>query len=109
MKWPVAHDAINFLCEKIYIDHGVKTGLSQNGIQQTRDALAPNFYDVHHEADIDPPRRSHGSLSMTTGVFSNQLTGKYSYNVDYYKLGTWGGRAIRTKLASGSSQVAMNT
>jgi rhamnogalacturonan endolyase len=27
---------------------------------------------------------------MTTGVFANQLTGKYSYNVDYYKLGAWG-------------------
>ena len=99
MKWPVAHDAINFLCEKIYIDHGVKTGLSQNGIQQTRDALAPNFYDVHHEADIDPPSKGATAVCrMTTGVFSNQLTGKYSYNVDYYKLGTWGRASDKNKV-----------
>ena len=99
MKWPVAHDATNYLCEKVYIDHGVKTGLSQNGIQQTRDALEPNYYDALNEVDIDP--HGHGAAAvyrMTTGVFSNQLNGKYSYNIDYYKHGAWGRASDKNKV-----------
>ena len=99
MVWPTAHDATNYLCEKRYVDHGVKTGLSQNGIPQTRDALEPSYYDALNAMDIDP--HGHGAAAvyrMTTGVFSNQLDGKYSYNMDYYKLGTWGRASDKNKV-----------
>ncbi len=99
MTWPEAHDATNFLCVKVYIDHGVKTGLSQNGIQQARDALDPNYYDTLNAVDIDPPSKGVLAIDrMTTGVFSNQLIGKYSYSVDYYKLGTWGRASDKNKV-----------
>ena len=88
MIWPVAHDAADFLCENMYIDHGVMTGLSRNGVPQTRDAQEPNFYDTQKAVNI--PGFPKEISRMTSGVFSNQLTGKYSYNVDYSKLGTWG-------------------
>ena len=87
MIWPVAHDATNFLCENMYIDK-VKTGLSRNGRQQTREALEPTYYDA--QAAVAVSNLPKEISRMTTGIFSNQLDGKYSYNVDYAKLGAWG-------------------
>ena len=87
MIWPVAHDATNFLCEKLFIDH-VKTGLSLNGQQLTRDTIVPNYFDTRFANTVPGLPVEIGQLS--SGPFSNQLNGKYSYNVDYAKLGTWG-------------------
>ena len=96
LLWPVAHDGTEFFCEKLYIDHGVKTGLSQNGVQQRRDGLEPNFYDLKNAVNIAPfPKEVY---QMTSGVFSRQLTGKYSYNLDQYKLGVWGRASDKNKV-----------
>ena len=87
MIWPVAHDSTNFLCENMYIDK-IKTGLRRNGQQQTREALEPTYYDA--QAAVAVSNLPKEISRLTTGIFSNQLDGKYSYNVDYAKLGTWG-------------------
>jgi rhamnogalacturonan endolyase len=96
MIWPVAHDTTNFLCEKVFIDRAVKTGLSLNGTPQTRDALEPNFYDFQHAVNL--PSLPKEVYQMTSGLFSNQLTGKYSYNVDCYKFGAWGRASDKNKV-----------
>jgi rhamnogalacturonan endolyase len=96
MIWPVAHDNTDFLCEKMFIDTDVKTGLSQNGVQQNRAALEPNFYDSANSTTV---AGLPGEISrLTSGVFSNQLTGKYSYAIDYYKFGCWGRASDVNKL-----------
>ena len=96
MIWPVAHDNTNFLCEKLFVDSSVKTGLSQNGVQQNRAALEPNFYDSEYSAGVtNLPAEIQ---RMTSGVFSNQLTGKYSYAIDYYKYGCWGRASDANKI-----------
>ena len=87
MIWPVAHDATNFLCENMYIDH-VKTGLSLNSQQLDRAGIEPNFDDTRFAVTVTGLPVE--ILRMTSGPFSNQMTGKYSYNLDYAKLGTWG-------------------
>jgi rhamnogalacturonan endolyase len=88
MIWPVAHDNTNFLCEKMFIDTTVKTALSQNGVQQNRAALEPNFFDSRYCVGV---AGLPGEVQqLTSGVFSNQITGKYSYAIDYYKFGCWG-------------------
>ena len=88
MIWPVAHDNTNFLCEKMFIDTDVKTALSQNGAPQNRAALEPNFYDSRYCVGV---AGLPGEVQqLTSGIFSNQITGKYSYAIDYYKFGCWG-------------------
>jgi len=95
MIWPVAHDSTNFLCENMYIDH-VKTGLSLNGRQLDRAGIEPNFIDTRFAVNV--PGLPAEVLRMTSGPFSNQMTGKYSYNVDYAKLGSWGRASDTNKI-----------
>jgi rhamnogalacturonan endolyase len=87
MIWPAAHDATNFLCEKSYIDT-VKTGLTLNGTELTREALEPTYHDIAEGVNEDGlPKEIY---RMTTGLFKGQLVGKYSYTIDYAKQGAWG-------------------
>jgi len=87
MIWPAAHDSTNFLCENSYIDL-VKTGLSLNGVQETRAALEPTFADVN--ASVNVTGLPQEIFQATTGFFAGQLYGKYTYNFDYAQLGAWG-------------------
>ncbi|MEI6077687.1 MAG: polysaccharide lyase family protein, partial [Verrucomicrobiota bacterium] len=96
MIWPVAHDTTNFLCEKLFVDSPVKTGLSQNGVQQNRAALEPNFYDS--EFTVGVTNLPAEIQKLTSGAFSNQFTGKYSYAIDYYKFGCWGRASDTNKI-----------
>ncbi|HVU37162.1 MAG TPA: polysaccharide lyase family protein, partial [Opitutales bacterium] len=87
MIWPAAHDSVNFLCEKSYIDT-VKTGLSLNGTQLNRISLEPTFSDVTNSVNVSGLPKE--IFQATTGFFNGQLYGKYSYTFDYAKLGAWG-------------------
>jgi rhamnogalacturonan endolyase len=79
----------------MYLDH-VKTGLSLNGQQLDRAGIEPNFIDTRFAVTV--PTLPAEVLRMTSGPFSNQMTGKYSYNVDYAKLGTWGRASDTNKI-----------
>ncbi len=87
MIWPAAHDTTNFLCENLYVD-SVKTGLTLNGTQLMRQAVEPNYQDSNLAVTVTGYPKE--IMQMTTGSFSGQLTGKYSYTTDYWKLGVWG-------------------
>jgi len=86
--WPTAHDNTNFLCENQYLDNYTKYGLFINGVQQPRNGLQPNFWDDYHTTNVvGMPKEI---LQYTTGVFAGCTNGKYSFTLDYPKIGTFG-------------------
>lgn len=88
MIWPIAHDATNFLCENLYIDDTVKLGLSQNGTRLRRNGLEPNYADIKKAVTV--PGLPGEINALTSGPFNGQLTGKYSYNIQYELYRAWG-------------------
>lgn len=53
-----------------------------------RQAREPNYQDCNLAVTVSGLPKE--IMQMTTGTFSGQLTGKYFYTTDYWKLGAWG-------------------
>ena len=94
--WPTAHDNTNFLCENQYLDDFTRYGLATNGVNQKRNGLQPNFWDVYHTIAVTNfPKEV---VQYTTGVFAGSTNGKYSYTLDYPKISTFGMASDTNKL-----------
>lgn len=88
MIWPIAHNTTDFLCENLYIDDSVKLGLSLNGTQLRRNSLEPTYGDIKKAVWV---AGLPGEINqLTSGPFTGQLTGKYSYNIPHNTYNTWG-------------------
>ena len=88
MIWPIAHNTTDFLCENLYIDDNVKLGLSLNGTQLRRNSLEPTYGDIKKAVTV---AGLPGEINqLTSGPFSGQLTGKYSYNIPHNTYKAWG-------------------
>ena len=88
MIWPIAHSTTDFLCENLYIDDTVKLGLSLNGTQLRRNSLEPTYGDIKKSVWVSGLP---GEINqLTSGPFTGQLTGKYSYNIPHNIYKTWG-------------------
>ncbi len=88
MIWPIAHNATDFLCENLYIDDNVKLGLSLNGNRLRRNSLEPSYGDIKNAVWVTGLP---GEINrLTSGPFTGQLTGKYSYNIPHNIYKTWG-------------------
>ncbi len=88
MIWPIAHNTTDFLCENLYIDDTVKLGLSLNGTQLRRNLLEPTYGDIKNAVWV--PGLPGEINQLTSGPFTGQLTGKYSYNITHNTYKTWG-------------------
>jgi rhamnogalacturonan endolyase len=87
MIWPGPHTATSLLCENQYLDN-VYYGLYLSGTQQARNGLQPTFVDNYSAVNVAGYPKE--IFQYTTGLFSGQLNGKYSYTFDYPTVGTWG-------------------
>jgi len=71
--WKHPNDTVNFSFENIYVD-------------DQRNWQGPSFYDIQHAS----PTPIQEVVYLNTGVMAGSYFGKYDYNAEYYKIGTWG-------------------
>ena len=71
--WKHPHDATNFTFENIYVD-------------DLRHWQGPSYYDIVNAS----PTSIAEVVYLTTGVRASNYFGKYDYNAEYNKIGTWG-------------------
>ena len=71
--WKHPDDGTNFTFEKIYVD-------------DARHGLGPSLYDAQQAT----PTSIAEVVYLNTGPLAGQYFGKYDYNAEYYRIGTWG-------------------
>jgi len=71
--WKHPNDGTNFTFENIYVD-------------DARHYQGPSFFDITNATATSIAE----VVFLNTGVRANTYFGKYDYNAEYYKIGTWG-------------------